>query len=248
MNDAWYQPLKVTGPDGSLQEQWTWGASQLTVRATDQTVEVEGPAVDGKPPATMRYLRAPGEELELTARTADRSIVARPATQLVVLAEGTAIIYVSSPLWVGIAERGTPPFAEFPTHLPKQTWLGATPQAGQLAYASRTRARADLNNITAESGRMLTQVELVNHLDEPWAIERVEVPMPHLAIHLCEGPDGKVLWTNSVRVERSGDTEVDAHVADGPPASAGPAQRLAEPRVPTTPRLNLLALGRWGWL
>ncbi len=247
MSDAWYQPLEATEPDGSLQRRWSWGASRLVLRATTQTVEVEGPSPAGTSPTTVRYLRAEGRELELTARAADRSIVTRPATQLVVLAEGTAIIYVSSPLWVGIAERGMPPFAEFPTTTPKRTWLGATPQAGQLAYASRTRARSDVSSLDLEPGRLLTQVELINHLDEPWAIERVEVPMPHLAVHRCEGPGGSTLWTSSVRVERSGETEVDAHVTTAPPPSAGEAHHIAEPRVPTTPRLNLLALGRWAW-
>jgi hypothetical protein len=246
MHCPWYEPLGAdTGP-GPLERRWTWGDFHLGIRITADTVEVDGGAGSEAAEPT-RFLRANGGDLVLTARTADRSVVARPAKQLVVLAEGRATIFVSSPLWVGVSEQGREPFAEFSTSRPKSTWLGATPQAGRLAYATRTRARADLGNLDAEPGRIITQVELVNHLDEPWAIERVEVPMPHLSVFCCESPQGESLWTSSVRVERSGETEVDAHVTSGPPAGAGTPRPLAGPRVATTPRLNLLALSRWRW-
>jgi hypothetical protein len=243
MNIEWGSPLPLE--EGQAQRHWSWGAFHLSLHASPSTATVHG-RHDGEPRASepVRYLRSdPPRKLVLTARTADRSVIARPAVPLVVLGSGHATIYVSSPLWVGVAELGDPPFAEFPTRPPKQTWFGATPQAGMHAYATRTRARADLANLQLEAGRVVTQVELVNPLPDPWPIERIEVPLPHLALFLGDGH----LWTSSVRVVRSGEAEVDAHITAAPPDAAGLARRLGNARIPSTPRLSLLALGRWGW-
>jgi len=244
MDPAWYQPLAIS--DGERTSTWAWGSFELALEASG-AVTVLRLCRDGEPSDPLRFLSREGRDRMLTARTADRSVVARPAMPLVVNADGHAVIYVSSPLWVGVAESGAPPFVEFPVTEPKQTWLGATPQAGELVYATRTQARMDLDNLDIAPGRVVTQVELVNRLPEPWPIERIVVPLPHLALYQCEHSGSAPLWTSSVRIERTSDAEVDAHVAAGPPGEAGRTTRIAEPRRPSIPRLSLLALGRWAW-
>ncbi len=244
MNPAWYQPLGIM--DREQSSTWSWGGFELALQASG-AVTIVRLCRNGEPSDPLRFLSRDGRDRMLTARTADRSVVARPAMPLVVNADGHAVIYVSSPLWVGLAEIGAPPFVEFPITEPKQTWLGATPQAGELVYATHTQARMDLGNLDVAPGRVVTQVELVNRLPEPWPIERIVVPLPHLALHQCDASGGPPLWTSSVRIERTTDAEVDAHVAAGPPLEAGQATRIAEPRQLSIPRLSLLALSRWAW-
>lgn len=232
---------------------WQWGHRVLWVDATGAgvsvaTVVVEEPAHRlaepcAEPPAEpLRFVRPQGAPLQLTVRAADRPIVARPAMPLTILGGATTPLYVSSPAWVGVGANGSP-FFEVPTTQPSSTWFGATPQAGVLAYANRTRARVRFDQVEPDPGRILTRVMLINTLPDPWAIERLEVPMTHLPLFRSSA----ALWSAGLRIERTKEADIDVGLEQRPPSEAGTVDPLCPPRITGSHRLTLRALSVLGW-
>ena len=236
---------------------WQWGSRRVFVLLERDEVRV---GVDGgdEPLSDVEVLGAPGEppeeterfvltssmDVRWTARTADRAVVVRPASPITVLGDATAEIFVSTPLWIGLRNGGSgEPFFEVPSFRPSNTWFGETPQAGELAYSTRSRARARLDQLTFLPGRAVTRVTLVNAQPTPWHVDRLKVPVNHLPLFHTERSG---VWTAGVRIECKDADEVDVVVDPSTPKSVGPASRFQDPRNSATPRLVLRALGSLG--
>lgn len=231
------------------------GGASLWVRVGDNEVSVCGEssldamaptlaetALAEPPAAPLRFVHA-GEPVVLSVRCADRAVVVRPATPLVLLPGATIAVYVTSPGWLTLSRQSLDPFFELPVFLPSSTWFGATPQAGELAYASRSRARSQLGQLEFRPGRITTRLTLVNDQQHAWEVERIKVPTPHLSTFVV---DEHRLWTPGITVRNTGEGEVDMQVDAAPPDEAGAATLLSEARQKGTPRLLLGALGRLG--
>lgn len=249
----WNQPLPPESAD-----LYRVGSRSLWVRRTGTEVLVS--AAGGDDPQGMDFGQvpledAPGEiqrfvanaaSIHLTPRCADLPVVVRPMLPLAVLPGAEAQIYVTTPVWLCLTVDGAAnPFYETPSHRPASTWFGATPQAGELAYASRSRARSRLDLVEFRPGRAVTRIALANVQAEVWNVQRIKVPAPHLALFL--GSQG--LWTPSIYVRNSSEGETDMLLDQTPPKEAGPVKRVAGPRQHGTPRLSLRALsGLTGWM
>lgn len=246
----WMQVLEP-GP-GTLFEV---GSASLWVRVGANEVSVVGePGLDAmgerlavsvreEPPGDPRRFVHAGEPLELSIRCADRAVVVRPAVPLVILPMAQTPIYVTTPGWLTLSRQGLEPFFEVPVFLPASTWFGATPQAGELAYASRSRARTQLALLEPRPGRIITRLVLINDQTTPWEVERLKVPTPHLAAYAAAEDR---LWTPGITVRNGGEGEVDMQVDAAPPEEAGATTLLCSGRQQGTPRLSLGALGRLG--
>lgn len=174
---------------------------------------------------TERFARSQtAEVLRLAARLADRPVVSRPEDSLRILPQEKVIIWISSPLWVTLAERSDgEPMLELPIARMSDTWFGPNTRHGTLCYATRTKAR-----ISAPSEplpfRAVTQVEVTNASEDALPISRINLPMRNLTLyHSVRG-----FLSSAVRVRKDRDgKELEVTVdASHPPES----ERLAEPR------------------
>ena len=249
----WNQPLT---PDAATL--FRVGSRRLWVRIAGSEIQVvadggdDPTAVDfsqeplEEPPGEVQRFASTMGQVVLVPRCADLPVIVRPMTPLTLLPGAEAQIYVTTPVWVCLALQGAPvPFFETPTHRPVSTWFGSTPQAGEVAYASRSKARSRLDLVEFRPGRATTRLSLANTQPDVWQVQRVKIPTPHLALFV--GAQG--LWTPSITVRNNSEGEADMILDSKPPEDAGKVVRIAEPREHGTPRLSLRALsGLTGWM
>ena len=169
--------------------------------------------------------------LVLAPALADRPVVVRPELPLHLAPGDEATLLVSTPVWIQVT-AGDPlhPLLEVPTFRPSDTWFGPSPRVGELCYASRTRARLEANASTSTFARAQTLLTVGNRAHDVLLIERINLPVPRLA--LFEAADG-VLWSESLSVVRSdGEGFAEVTIRRGPPERLASARPIAEPRNP----------------
>lgn len=216
-----------------LEQEWRFACSEEHGEYPIDRAEVDCPIEPGElpPGATVERLafQSTDERLRVLPALADRSIVTRPETRFR-LAPGERVeLHVSLPLWIrleAVAPERT--LLDVPTSRPSDTWFGRSTTEGELAYASRTCARLRPENLEIVPWRAVTRVELDNRAEDEFVFERLNLPVPNLALYAA--PSGS-LWTQAVTVERGADGKL-AHIriADDPPEDVGAAERVAEPR------------------
>lgn len=160
---------------------------------------------------------------------ADRPVVTRPETLLAVPGGDETLIYVSTPVWVRVVlpdpERV---LLDLPATRPSDTWIGRDTRSGTVAYASRTAARLDFENLPPLPHRAITPVRLRNEGYDVLVVERLAVPAPNLPLYADRAD---YLWTAPLVATREVDArstrvEVESH----PPREAAGAELVAEPR------------------
>lgn len=206
-----------------------------TIRATDA----------GEDPATepRRYIfEGSDERVLLTPRLADRPVVMRPLSPLTVAPGAQAEIYVSSPVLVEIAVGPEPTVLEevFPVQ-PSDTWFGESTIAGELCYASRTRARLRPDELPPTNDRAMTAVRISNRASDPLSIERLALRAPNLDLFATAAGG---LWTEDIALDRAGGDRLTRLTRiDGPPRHAGDAALLGTAREPTARNFFARAFG-----
>src|SRR5690606_21791477 len=106
----------------------------------------------------------------LSPGAADRPVVARPEVPLQVPPGDSIRLYLGTPAWITVTAVGVQ-LAEVPSRRLSDTWFGDV-DAGELCYASRTAASADLAAIRDLPGRVLTPVSIKNGSSEAFRVER----------------------------------------------------------------------------
>jgi len=179
---------------------------------------------------TQRFsVQDTGEEIALRPALADRPVVVRPEHPLSVLPDEAVTLYLSTPLWVRIelveSERR---LTEVPSHRMSDTWFGPSTREGTLCYATRTAGRLRLDRLPLRLHRALTPLTVQNRTAESLALERIQLPVPHLSVY---GTPDDVLWTDPVRMtHRSVDEGAAIDIQEGPPTDQAEADRLQDPR------------------
>lgn len=165
----------------------------------------------------------------LTPRLADRAVVARPLDALLLLPDDEAEIFVSSPLWLQLRWPAVAtPLLDVPTFEPSATWFGPSRTEGELCFATRTRARAGIEELPTTPGRAITRTRIQNRSDEPLRIERIKLPVDRLALYV--GSDG-ALWTDGLTYVVDGRAaDADVRRGDGPLDGEGEYAAVSEPR------------------
>lgn len=190
-------------------------------------------------PASLQRFAVQGERsrLRLMPTMPDRPVVARPRMPLFVPAGEAIEIFVSSPVWLEVAV-GDPwrTLLEMPTKRLSDTWVGSSTCEGELAYAVRTLARKQLEEIPVRPHRAITPVVIRNQAEDMLAVEHLNLPVTYLSVFATQ--EGW-LWTEAVAMSRGESGEMAAlEVGRGAPAAAGEAERLTAPRL--RPERNLL--------
>ncbi|MFN2323327.1 MAG: DUF432 domain-containing protein [Trueperaceae bacterium] len=214
---------------------WHEGGADAYAVVAERVHALDDGAPEGKPTLRFSFAESP-DTLHVRPRLADRPVVVRPETPLVVPPGETVTLYASTPVWMAIkfevrrTRRGRAHatdlavVAELPTARPTDTWYGPNTREGELCYAVRTAARTEVADLPLRPHRAVTAVTVENQAATPLALVRIAVPMPFLALHV--DPDGR-LWTDRVRFvhQSDGDTTVEAQ-----PAAPTGGTLLAEPR------------------
>lgn len=253
MDDGWWAE-RVLEPDSGLR--WTLGPLDLSVWRTeyewqlaysvmpDEDLEVETCAVvlattlSESADVVERYARERRDRVRCLPVVADRPLVVRPRLPVFVPPGESIRFFVSSPVWIRILV-GKPwlTLREVPVKRLSDTWFGSSTLRGELAYALRTHARVDLEEIPQRGYRAITPVLIRNEAEELLSLQRLSLPVPYLSLYLSTAG---LLWTEAITMRHAAGNEMAAvDVGGRAPAEAGEgARRLTEAR--SEPDRNLL--------
>lgn len=178
----------------------------------------------------LGFRSAPGE-IHVTASTPDRPVVAKSETPYLVSPDEETTIYLSIPLWVQLRARPMGDvLVEYPAYRPSDTWFGENTLHGELSYATRTRALAELEGLPVRPHRAVCRVRIRNKADTPLPLERLRLPAPSLSLYADD--DGR-LWTEGITLLREEDGDLArVELAKDAPAEADRTRRVASPRRP----------------
>lgn len=170
------------------------------------------------------------EGLSFSPRLADRTVVTRLETPLRILPGEELTLYISTPLWIRV-EMTAPhkTLREVPTYRLSDTWFGPIGSpGGELAYASRTPAVVQLEDIPFRPHCAITTILLKNLGSTLLPLDRLNLPLPRLSLFFSPRSG---FWTDVVALERKEDAEfASLQLKRQPPADAAATQLVAQPR------------------
>ena len=186
------------------------------------------------PPADVEVLRIMSADararLTLAPAAADRPLVVRPETSVLVLPGAKARLFLSTAVWVRV-EVGEPgrKVLDVPSWRLSDTWFGPSPRQGELCYAVRTSARLHLENLPVLDHRAISEVSIENRTREGFSLERFKLPTPNLSLYADSDTH---LWTQTVTVRlREKDALAEVDLGTGPPEAARDPVLVAGPRT-----------------
>ncbi|MDG1752832.1 MAG: hypothetical protein P8I03_14425 [Thalassotalea sp.] len=153
-----------------------------------------------------RYLASnKSNTISITPQLADKSIIARPASPLNILAGETVQLFVSTPVW--FCAKSSPEgkvLVDLPFWRPSDSWIGASTIDGQLCYAKYTSAKTNLEDLELRPHRAITPITVINNHHEALVINRINVPVNYLHLY---NDENNQLWTSSISIEKENDSD-----------------------------------------
>jgi hypothetical protein len=143
--------------------------------------------------------------LSIKPQLANLSVVIQPMTALFVSPHQQTTLFVSTPVWLNVFTEDACLLLDTPIFRPSDTWFGSNTIQGELCYATKVFARLDLAQLPIRPFRAVTPIHIVNHQNKSLPIERINIPVPLLALYAAE--DGR-LWTPILEVEQSSYSKV----------------------------------------
>ncbi len=213
---------------------------------SDSSVGVEVPIEPPDLPATAHVSRFGdsdgSDQIGLLPILPDRPVVSRPERPITVPPHEKVTVYVGSPLWVRVSDAARrQKLEELPAFRPSLTWWGPNTREGQTCYGTRTYGRVQLDQIVHYPHRVMTAVSIDNSADKPLLLERVLLPVRRFSVYATAASE---LWTEAVTLEREqGEEFATLHLGKKPPEQAGSAERVSEPREPSSQKLLFHAFG-----
>lgn len=209
-----------------------WHVARKRDMSDSETDLAELVLTDDDPLAGEDFMRLVFSEPATTAylfpALADRPVVSRPAQPLLLAPGQQATLYVHAPLWLQLRARDTGrPLLEVPVTELSDTWFGVSTREGELCYASRTKARLQLDGSTPRPHRAITPVRLHNQGSDPLKLEKINLPQPYLALYRADNG----LWTDALELTRNTAGEMNpVHITSGVPAEAVNGEAICAPR------------------
>lgn len=222
---------------------WSFASGDAMEEGVSLAAEADEDDLPADASVTRVGMAVDAPVLALRPAPADRDVVVRPDIPVVVPAGVRLDLYLTTAVWV-VATAGTagPTLLDEPSHRLSDTWFGPNTLEGELAYAIRTAARLELEEIPHRPHRAITKVTVVNGTQDAFPLEKLKVPVAALALYASPETG---LWTDHVTLERrQASDEAEASVGSGPGVPGVRSKRVAEPRVATTKRFSLNAFGR----
>lgn len=188
--------------------------------------------------AWWRWTAPEGTLLKIAPCLPALALVAAPQNPFRILPGERARVYVSVPVGVRASVPGEKdlPLVEVPTEGLSRTWIG-TPQKGELAWWTRTRARRDPAADPALPHIATAPLVLSNRSAESLLIEKIFLRLPFLSVFEA----GEELWTDASHIIHKGPGEYETVQEEGePPDERTDGRLLAAPRA--RPKTGLAAL------
>jgi len=165
----------------------------------------------------------------ITLQLADKPYEVNPAADVKIAPQSRLILYVSTPLWLQVkAEHEGPHLVEYPTVVPRLSWVGKNTTEGSLCYSTKSSAPSVFSEVKQYKHRALTALELINDGDQLLTIDRLSLPLNILSLYHSE-TNG--YWTESVRYRMQPETgETTIVAAKRPPEELGDVQIVSNAR------------------
>ena len=175
----------------------------------------------------LKETRYPGAgTLKATAGLATRPVVAKPTQPLHLPRGGQITLFVGTTLWFCLT-RDDELLLDAPLERLSDSWFGPDTQVGEVCYASPTHARLTMEGVPRNPFKAVTPVEIKNHSDAPLVIDKVNLPVPNLALYL----DGHRHWTSQVTITLTSEQQRgEVHISPGAPPQARFPVDIAPPR------------------
>lgn len=162
--------------------------------------------VMGDPPETGTWRRlgsiSASPELRISPLMPSRPVVMRPEVPYTILPGEKIQFYVGVPLWVGVYSQGNVLLMEEPVLQLSNTWFG-TPMEGELAFAMRTLAKREVDDLDFHPWRAVCPVRVKNQSKEKLQFERICLRVRYLDLY--QGPVHG-LWANESGLTVRGDS------------------------------------------
>lgn len=212
--------------------------------SVDPSLIVNASILEGSPSdeATVRRIgfEEPPDSAELVPALPDRSLVVAMEEPLLLPPSERTTIYINIFVWMRVlAGPGGTVVLDTPLFRPSDTWFGPSTRVGELAYSSRSKARTELESLSALPHCAISAVHVVNQGASNLSLEQLRLPTQNLS--LFETPQGR-LWTERVTLVREADGEMAAVKIDEKPPEAE-ARLLAKARQKADRRLLIRAFG-----
>lgn len=186
-----------------MEREWTlW--NQETNNETNEPItllEQDVPTLANLVAPSRFMVSETSNTIHLEPSLADRAVVAKPSSPLIVLPKQRIDVYVSTPLWFSIfVGNSNQLIADIPLWRPSDSWFGPSTMEGDLCYAKYTDAKTELSLLTKYSGRAITEVSLHNEKSEPLIVEKLNIPAPSLKLYINQQGEA---WTQKVNIVQS---------------------------------------------
>ncbi len=170
--------------------------------------------------------------LQLRPRLLDRPVVIRPRQPIFLPPGESTILYLSSPLCVGIeVSEPAVELRELAMLRLSDTWFGPSTREGELCFAGRTHARHDLESLPRRPHRAITPVRVENRSTDKLPLEKLSLPVPALSLY---GAADGTLWTQELALVRNANTDhANLEIGNPPEALVDGLELLAPPRKPS---------------
>ncbi len=191
------------------------------------------PEMEGEALETSRYsFRQTEARVSVQPALADRPVVSRPEHPLHIPSGESVTLYLSTALWIQVRLTASDRLLqEVPSFRMSDTWFGPSTVEGEYCYATRTAGRLQLENLPRRYHRAITPLRIKNAASDALALERVQLPVQHLALYTTPTHQ---LWTQTVAMTRSPNQDgADIQIRNGPPSEAQEADRIQPPRAPS---------------
>ena len=190
---------------------------------------IEGAVADIKeaPPEDGQWRRigsvSGSPSLHIKPMMPNRPVVVRPEVPYTILPGERLQFFVGVPCWLSLHTEDDVRLLEEPVIQLSKTWFGM-PVEGELAYAMRTWARRESDELDFEPWRVVCPVRLKNMTKEKMMFERICIRVQYLDIYADRY---KGLWTNESGVTvRGGNNWSRISYARGAPSELRHAELL----------------------
>lgn len=186
-----------------LEREWTLWNQETSTETNDPIVLVEEalPEPEDLVAPSRFMVSETSDTIHVEPSLADRAVVAKPSSPLVVLPKQRIDVYVSTPLWLSLfVGNSNQLIADIPLWRPSDSWFGPSTMEGDLCYAKYTDAKTDLSLLTKYSGRAITEVSLHNEQSTPLVVEKLNIPTPALKLYINQQGEA---WTQKVAIVQS---------------------------------------------
>ncbi|MDT8429126.1 MAG: hypothetical protein RQ757_10215 [Pseudomonadales bacterium] len=151
---------------------------------------------------------------------ADRAVVSRPLSPIILMPGSKATIHISTPLWLSLQIGGSR-VLELPTVQLSDTWFGNKTGIGELCYSDTTRARLDARDQENLYYKAVTAILFKNNNEKQMPLDRINVPVPLLALFRQVEAKPRFLTTAITATLQSGDDSIRIQLGSGQEHEAG---------------------------